>query len=97
MVVVHRVLGFRFVIYTLDHAPAQVHVTGPGQAKFNLHWPDLDVDLPVGGLAAGLFGTHAWMTQALARVAGQSTSAAKSAAARANGAKGGRPRKPASV
>lgn len=36
MVLVHRVRGYRFVIYTLDHAPAHVHVTGPGQAKINL-------------------------------------------------------------
>lgn len=32
--------GFRFVIYTLDHEPAHVHVTGPGHAKINLLGPD---------------------------------------------------------
>ena len=36
MVVVHRARGFRFVIYTLDHQPAHVHITGAGQAKVNL-------------------------------------------------------------
>ncbi|QEE47102.1 DUF4160 domain-containing protein [Rhizobium sp. WL3] len=36
MVVVHRAFGFRFVIYTQDHEPAHVHVTGAGQAKINL-------------------------------------------------------------
>ena len=36
MVVVHRAYGFRFVIYTLDHEPAHVHITGAGQAKINL-------------------------------------------------------------
>jgi hypothetical protein len=36
VVVVHRAHGFRFVIYTADHEPAHVHVTGPGQAKINL-------------------------------------------------------------
>ena len=36
MVVIHRALGFRFVIYTLDHEPAHVHITGAGQAKINL-------------------------------------------------------------
>ncbi len=40
MVVVHRALGFRFVIYTADHEPAHIHVTGPGQAKINLLGPD---------------------------------------------------------
>ncbi|SEB01085.1 DUF4160 domain-containing protein [Rubrimonas cliftonensis] len=39
MVVVHRAHGFRFVIYTADHEPAHVHVTGPGQAKINLLGP----------------------------------------------------------
>jgi len=36
MVVVHRAHGFRFVIYTLDHEPAHVHIVGgEGQAKSN--------------------------------------------------------------
>jgi hypothetical protein len=40
MVVVHRAHGYRFVIYTLDHEPAHIHLTGPGQAKINLLGPD---------------------------------------------------------
>ncbi len=36
MVVVHRAYGYRFVIYTADHEPAHVHITGAGQAKINL-------------------------------------------------------------
>ena len=36
MVVIHRAHGFRFVIYTADHEPAHIHVTGPGQAKIDL-------------------------------------------------------------
>lgn len=59
----------------------------------NLHWPGLDVDLYVPALLAGIFGTRAWMAGELARIAGSSKSPAKAAAARANGAKGGRPRK----
>jgi hypothetical protein len=39
MVVVHRAGGYRFVIYTLDHEPAHVHITGAGQAKINLLGP----------------------------------------------------------
>ena len=39
MVVVHRAFGYRFVIYTFDHEPAHVHVTGAGQAKINLLGP----------------------------------------------------------
>ncbi len=69
-------------------APVEVHGRG-----FNLHWPKLDVDVYVPALVSGVFGTHDWMVKALARHAGRSTSPAKAAAARANGAKGGRPRK----
>jgi Domain of unknown function (DUF4160) len=36
MVVIDRAYGFRIVIYTQDHQPADVHVTGSGQAKVNL-------------------------------------------------------------
>lgn len=70
-----------------DHLAA-VEILGQG---YGLHWEELDVDLSLPGLMAGIFGTKASM----ARRAGQATSAAKAAAARANGAKGGRPRKSA--
>ncbi len=73
-----------------DDQLADVEVDGLG---FNLHWPALDADLYVPALLSGMFGTRAWMTRELARHAGQATSPAKAAAARANGAKGGRPRK----
>ena len=65
---------------------ADVEVLGMG---YGLHWEAMDVDLSIPGLMAGIFGTKAYM----ARRAGQATSPAKAAAARANGAKGGRPRK----
>lgn len=64
-----------------------------GGCGFNLHFPKVDVDLYVPALVAGIFGTDRWMTRELARVAGTRTSPAKAAAARTNGAKGGRPRK----
>ena len=65
---------------------AQVQILGRG---YGLHWEDLDADLSVPGLLAGIFGTKAFM----ARQAGKAKSPAKAAAARANGMKGGRPRK----
>ncbi len=71
-----------------DGQLAQVEIIGVG---YGLHWEALDVDLSVPGLLAGLFGTKAHM----ARQAGKTTSPAKAAAARANGAKGGRPAKSA--
>jgi hypothetical protein len=69
---------------------ADVRVDGYG---FNLHFPALDVDLYVPALVSGIFGTRAWMARELARIAGRRTSLAKASAARANGSKGGRPRK----
>jgi len=67
---------------------AQVEILGAGSG---LHWEALDADLSIPALLAGLFGTKAYM----ARHAGRATSSAKANAARANGARGGRPRKSA--
>ena len=67
---------------------ARVEILGAGHG---LHWEDLHVDFSVPGLLAGMLGTKAYM----ARRAGQTTSPAKAAAARANGRKGGRPRRAA--
>ncbi|GAN77696.1 DUF2442 domain-containing protein [Acidisphaera rubrifaciens] len=72
-----------------DDQLAAVEILGAG---YGLYWEALDADLSVPGLLAGLFGTRAFM----ARHAGRATSPAKAAAARNNGAKGGRPRKSAS-
>ena len=56
-----------------------------------LHWPRLDADLSVPGLIQGVLGSRQWMAQ-LGRAGGRVRSEAKAAAARANGARGGRPR-----
>ena len=73
-----------------DNDLTNIEVGGVG---FNLHWSALDADFYVPALVSGLFGTRAWMTRELARIAGKTTSRAKAAAARSNGAKGGRPAK----
>ena len=56
-----------------------------------LHWPRLDADLTVAGLLAGIFGSRMWMRE-IGSAGGSVMSAKKAEAARANGAKGGRPR-----
>lgn len=61
------------------------------EAGYALHWERLDVDFSIPGLIAGVFGTARFM----AAKGGRSRSAAKAAAARENGRKGGRPRKEA--
>lgn len=70
---------------------AAVEIAGRG---YGLHWPALDADLSVPGMLAGLFGSKAWMRKAGGK-GGAVSSPAKTAAARANGLKGGRPKKAA--
>ena len=67
---------------------AAVEVSPGGGA---LRWEALDVDLSVPGLLLDAVGRTERL-QELGRLAGKATSPAKSAAARRNGAKGGRPR-----
>lgn len=72
-------------------APSEVRsveVLGRGGG---LHWENLDLDLSVPGLVSSVFAGPEWMTE-LGRVGGRRSSAAKAAAARRNGRKGGRPR-----
>src|SRR4030067_259987 len=68
-----------------------VQILGKG---FGLHGEKVDADLSIPSLVVGIFGSKAWMRE-LARRGGASTSPAKATAARANGAKGGRPSKSA--
>jgi hypothetical protein len=56
-----------------------------------LHWEKQDVDLSIASLVVGIFGSHTWMRE-IARRGGAASTPTK-AAARVNGAKGGRPKK----
>lgn len=67
----------------------EVELLGAGNV---LHWERLDADYSVPALLVDAIGReHA--AREFARKGGRSTTEAKAAAARANGAKGGRPRK----
>ena len=68
----------------------QIEISPSG---FGLHFPKLDADLYVPALLKGVFGSKSWIAAQLGREGGQSRSRAKVAAARANGKRGGRPRK----
>ncbi len=70
---------------------AEVELLG----ETGLHWETLDVDYSISGLMDGIFGSKAFRDAQ--RRGGQSRSEAKVAASRANGAKGGRPRKSGSA
>lgn len=65
-----------------------VEVLGRGGG---LHWENLDLDLSVPALVSSVFAGPEWMAE-LGRIGGTRSSAAKAAAARRNGRKGGRPR-----
>jgi hypothetical protein len=57
-----------------------------------LSWPSLDIDIYVPGLVECAFSTRLFAAST-GRRGGRRRSKAKAAAAKANGAKGGRPRK----
>jgi hypothetical protein len=69
---------------------AEIAITPSG---LGLHWPRLDADLYVPGLMQGVFGSRRWMAQELGARGGRARTSAKIEAARANGRKGGRPKK----
>ena len=69
---------------------AEIEITPAG---LGLHWPRIDADVYVPGLLAGTLGTRRWMARLLGAEGGRASTPAKAAAARANGARGGRPRK----
>jgi len=68
---------------------AKIEILGCGTG---LHCPLLDVDHYVPGLLNRVLGTNRWMAE-LGRRGGSATTKAKAAAARANGKKGGRPKR----
>ena len=68
---------------------AGVEITGSGTG---LRWPALDLDHYVPGLLRDIYGTRQWMAE-IGRRGGSVRSRKKKRSARANGRKGGRPRK----
>jgi len=73
--------------------PEELSLVEVSPSGLGLHWEKLDADLSVPALLQGMFGTKSWMRQ-LGRTGGSVRSEAKARAARLNGLKGGRPRRP---
>ena len=69
---------------------ADVELVADGYA---LRWPSVNADIRIEGALTGIFGSKKWMQRLAASEAGKKTSPRKSAAARENGKKGGRPKK----
>lgn len=78
-----------------DADPAALSEVEIAPSGLGLDWPSLDADVYLPSLMQGVFGTKRWMAAQFRAVDGRSTTAAKAAATRQNGAKGGRPRKQA--
>jgi Protein of unknown function (DUF2442) len=78
----------------LEHAtPEQLRTIDISPSGLGLHFPALDADLYLPSLLQGFLGSRRWMAAQLGKAGGRATSAAKTAAARANGKRGGRPKK----
>ncbi|UFP93543.1 DUF2442 domain-containing protein [Gloeobacter morelensis] len=78
-----------------DATPEQLREVTFGPSRTGIRFPALDADFSLDGLLKGIFGTERWMQdlRTVAAKGGSARSAAKVNAARANGKKGGRPRK----
>jgi len=75
--------------------PSQLDEIEISPSGLGIHFPKLDADLYLPGLLEGFFGSRRWMASRLGQAGGKSRTAAKRAAARANGRMGGRPKKAA--
>ena len=69
---------------------AEIAIEPPG---FGLHFPRLDADLYLPALLEGLLGSKVWAASRMGQAGGKARTPAKQAASRANGRRGGRPRK----
>ena len=72
---------------------ADLRVVEVDALGLSIHFPRLDADLYVPALLEGVLGSRSWMAARLGAAGGQARSPAKTAAARENGRRGGRPRK----
>src|SRR5712691_6503652 len=73
--------------------PEQLTTIEISPSGLGLHFPALDADLYLPGLLEGFLGSRRWMAAQLGKAGGRATSSAKTAAVRANGKRGGRPKK----
>jgi hypothetical protein len=73
--------------------PAQLAEVEISPSGLGIHIPGVDADLYLPALLMGFLGSRNWMASRLGALGGKSRSAAKVAAAKRNGRRGGRPRK----
>ena len=73
--------------------PSQLDQIEISPSGLGIHFPKLDADLYLPAILQGFLGSRKWMASRLGQAGGESRSAAKRAASRANGKLGGRPRR----
>ncbi len=73
--------------------PTQLAKIKISPSGYGIHFPKIDADLYLPALLLGFRGSRNWIAGRLGALGGKSRSAAKIAAARRNGRRGGRPRK----
>ena len=73
--------------------PSQLEDIEISPSGFGIHFPRIDADIYLPALLEGFLGSRKWMAARLGQGGGRSRSAAKKAAAKANGKLGGRPKK----
>jgi hypothetical protein len=78
-----------------EATPADLAKIEISPSGYGIHFPKLDADLYLPSLLEGFLGSKKWMAARLGAVGGSKTSEKKAMAARANGLRGGRPRKTA--
>lgn len=78
--------------YLAQATPAELQAVTLTPGGYGVCWDTLDVDMSVPDLLADTFGS-APFARAMGQLGGNAKSESKAAAARRNGAKGGRPRK----
>ncbi len=69
---------------------AEIEISSSGHG---IHFPKIDADLYLPALLLGFLGSRNWIAGRLGALGGKSRSAAKIAAAKRNGRRGGRPKK----
>lgn len=77
-----------------DARPEDLEGAEISPSGFGIHFPLIDMDLCLPGLLDGFLGTKRWMAARNGQAGGKVSNEAKAAAARENGKRGGRPRKP---
>lgn len=89
-------IAFRpFHVQGLEHAkPDDLGEVEISPSGLGIYFPRLDADLYLPALLEGFLGSKRWMASALGKVGGKISTEAKASAARQNGKRGGRPRKP---